>query len=107
MYKGRDYPTSTGTYAVSEVIQDRIVFKGNGETLRIFIDADTTNFQLQESIDGVDYKVNGATPAAYAGTWKVISITDFTDGNFPLGTILRVVATGAIVVDRLFVVQDW
>ena len=107
-YRAVEYKNAPGTYANTEVISENIRVKGGSSTnqLRVFVKsaAADTDYKIQESIDGEEWVDCGVAGAAFTTTF---SIADLTGVAYPQASLIRVIATGAITVTGLFVLQDW
>ncbi len=108
MYKGTLYKPAEGVWVNNDIIIDPIPVRGpRTQILSVFLKISSgtrTDFKVQESIDGSDW-VDIGTPALYGADWGVMTLKGIA--NYPTGTLLRVVATGTITIDKLLVVQDW
>ncbi len=108
-YKKAGYEDNPVSYANTDIIINKIPVR-NGDInrpLSVFIKGNAgpnVSFKLQESVDGSDWVDVGSAPAIYAGDWTSISLKE---ADFPSGVLVRVVATGGIVVVKALVVQAW
>jgi hypothetical protein len=105
-YRGQEYKAAVGDYTASDVIIDRIAVRKGYTTnkLAVFLKTTSTAFRVEESIDGDEWITLVDPGVVYSPSWKVI---DLSGANYPTGTLLRVVATGAMTVDQALVTQDW